>query len=239
MLGTALNVLGILAGGIIGLKRNKPLSAANETRFKILLGVFTVWYGLRLTWLSFGGSLWDIAKQFLVMLLALMLGRLLGRLLGLQKLSNQLGRNARQIITEHAPGQLPRASEGLKACAALFCAQPLGIVGSIQDGLQNYFAPLAIKAVIDGLAMVAFVRLFGWTCLLACIPVLAFQGSLSLLSSLAAPLLVPESVMAAVHAVAGMLVFSVSLNILDLKKLELADYLPSLAVAPLLAWLMR
>jgi uncharacterized membrane protein YqgA involved in biofilm formation len=35
------------------------------------------------------------------------------------------------------------------------------------------------------------------------------------------------------------LVFSVALVILELKKIELADYLPSLIFAPLLAWLTR
>jgi uncharacterized membrane protein YqgA involved in biofilm formation len=31
----------------------------------------------------------------------------------------------------------------------------------------------------------------------------------------------------------------VALVMLDLKRIELADYLPSLAVAPLLTWLLR
>jgi len=36
-----------------------------------------------------------------------------------------------------------------------------------------------------------------------------------------------------------MLVFCVALIILELKKVELADYLPSLLIAPLLTWLWR
>jgi uncharacterized membrane protein YqgA involved in biofilm formation len=35
------------------------------------------------------------------------------------------------------------------------------------------------------------------------------------------------------------MVFCVALIILELKKVELADYLPSLAFAPLLAWMFR
>ena len=38
------------------------------------------------------------------------------------------------------------------------------------------------------------------------------------------------------NAAGGLLVFSVALVILELKKIELADYLPSLIFAPLLAW---
>ena len=40
-----------------------------------------------------------------------------------------------------------------------------------------------------------------------------------------------------VIATAGMLVFCVSLVVLEIKRVELGDYLPSLAFAPLLTWL--
>ena len=56
MIGTALNVAGILVGGLAGLARRKPLSPANESFFKVALGAFTVFYGLRLTWMSLNGS---------------------------------------------------------------------------------------------------------------------------------------------------------------------------------------
>jgi uncharacterized membrane protein YqgA involved in biofilm formation len=39
-----------------------------------------------------------------------------------------------------------------------------------------------------------------------------------------------------INAVGGLLVFSVALVMLGLKRIELADYLPSLVIAPLLAW---
>jgi uncharacterized membrane protein YqgA involved in biofilm formation len=39
--------------------------------------------------------------------------------------------------------------------------------------------------------------------------------------------------------IGGMLIFCGSLIILELKKLQLADYLPSLIMAPLITWLWR
>jgi len=56
MIGTILNVAGILIGGLLGLARRKPLSAASEAYFKVILGAFTVFYGLRLSWISISGS---------------------------------------------------------------------------------------------------------------------------------------------------------------------------------------
>jgi uncharacterized membrane protein YqgA involved in biofilm formation len=53
------------------------------------------------------------------------------------------------------------------------------------------------------------------------------------------PVLETHGLVDSINATGGLLVFCVALIILELKRLELADYLPSLAFAPLLAWLFR
>ena len=240
MIGTALNVVGILGGGIVGLLRRKPLSAATESFFKVALGVFAVYYGLSLTWQSLNGTFLQVLKQLFITVVALMLGRLVGRLCQLQRASNHLGRAARDRISAAKPGDPRRLSEGFKTCAALFCAAPLGLVGAVQDGLSGYAYPLGVKAVMDGLATMGFVRLFGWGAMLAALPVLALQGSITLAcAQFLKPLLDTHGLTNSVNAAGGLLVFSVALVILGLKKIELADYLPSLVFAPLITWLLR
>ena len=240
MIGTALNVAGILIGGLTGLGRRKPLSPANESFFKVALGVLTVFFGLRLTWVSLNGSFLQMLKQLLVVVLAMMLGKVTGRLLGLQSTSNRLGRQARERIAAILPADPSQLSEGFKTCAVLFCAAPLAILGSVQDGLSGYCYPLAAKAVMDGLATMGFVLLFRWGVLFAAMPVLAFEGTITLLcAQFLKPFLEAHRLVDSVNATGGLLVFCVALVILELKKIELADYLPSLAFAPLLTWLLR
>lgn len=240
MIGTLLNAAGIVTGGLVGLWRRQPLSPANEMFFKVTLGAFTVFYGLRLTWLSLNGSFYQILRQLLIVVLALMLGRLTGRLLRLQHLSNALGRMAREQIDTAGKSLSRQNGDGFTACAALFCAAPLGLLGAVQDGLSGYVAPLAIKGVVEGLAMMGFVLLFGWQTILAVLPVVALQGSVTLAcAAFLEPFLRAHGLVDPVNAVGGLLVFSVALVMLQLKKIELADYLPSLAIAPLLAWLWR
>jgi uncharacterized membrane protein YqgA involved in biofilm formation len=240
MIGTIANAAGILLGGIIGLTRKRALPATSEAFFKVALGAFTVFYGLRLTWLSLNGSWTQILKQLLIVVLALMVGKLTGHLLHLQKLSNRIGRDARDRMAAATPENPRRASEGFKTCAALFCAAPLGILGAIQDGLSGYFYPLIVKGFIDGLATRGFVPLFGWGVLLSVIPVLAIQGSITLLSYyFLAPYLRAHGLIDPINAVGGLLVFCVAMVVLDIKKFALADYLPSLAFAPLLTSLLK
>jgi uncharacterized membrane protein YqgA involved in biofilm formation len=164
----------------------------------------------------------------------------------LQRFSNQLGQAARQHLATANPnpdaGVGPRRppAEGFKVCAALFCAAPLGVLGAVQDGLSQYWYPLGIKAVMEGLAVMGFVRMFGWGVLLSALPVLAWQGTVTLVCShWLGTFLAERHLLDAVNATGGLLVFSVALLILQIKRFDVADYLPSLLIAPVLAWLWR
>ena len=246
MTGAILNTAGIVAGGLFGLARRAPLSPQTQVFFKVALGVFIIFYGLRLTWLSVNGPFLLILKQLAIALLAIMLGKLAGRLLHFQKASNHLGQYARKLIEQTRPDDPQRFSNGLNACAILFCASPLGLLGAVQDGLPveagglGYFYPLAVKGVMDGLAMMTFVRLFRWGGMLSALPVLLLLGTVTLVCALyLEPFLRAHGLVGSVNAVGGLVVCTVGLVIFEVKKVELADFLPSLAVAPLLAWLWR
>jgi uncharacterized membrane protein YqgA involved in biofilm formation len=205
-----------------------------ERRIQVLLGVFTVFYGLRLVVMSLHPPFTHILKETGIILLSLMLGRLLGGLFRLQKFSNKIGQQARETFTQYTTQKGPPLV-GFKMCGALYCAAPLAIIGAVCDGLSGYFYPLAVKAIMDGLATMGFASPFRWGPLLAALPVLAFQGSVALLAKLIEQRLGPGEAVDMINAVSGFLVFTVALVMLQIKRIRLADYLPSLAVAPLLA----
>ncbi|SPE54308.1 conserved membrane hypothetical protein [Verrucomicrobia bacterium] len=241
MLGTVLNVAGILIGGGVGLVRRRPLSVAQDSFCKVSLAAFTVYYGLRLTWQSLSGSPLHMLRQLGITVLALMLGSLTGRLLRFQRMSNRLGREAKQKLEAAQHRTERRASETFQACTILFCAAPLGIVGALEEGLtSSYYYPLVVKGVMEGLVTMGFAGLLSWGALLAALPVLAFQGSITLLSSQwLRPFLEAHQLTDSVNATGGLLIFSTALVMLGLKKIALADYLPSLVFAPLLTWIWR
>ncbi len=237
MIGTYLDAAAIVVAGTLALATRKQLPAKAQHWLKLMLGVFTVFFGLRLTWLSLNGSFLQLLKQLVIVVLALMLGKATGHFLHLQKGSNRLGQFARALINTCAAGKPRRFSNGFNTCAVLFCAAPLAVLGAVQDGLSNYSPPLLIKAVMDGLATMAFAAGFGWSVILAALPVLAWQGTLALVSQAATPFLTQHGLVDSINATGGLLVFCVALVILEVKKIELTDYLPSLLFAPLLTWL--
>jgi uncharacterized protein len=241
--GAFLNALGILLGGLFGLALRRPLSVRVQLFFRSALGVLTVLFGLRLIWLSVNGTFLSALKQFFIALLAVMVGNLLGKLLGLQKISNRLGRYAGNIITAGPAGARRNPGDGFSACAILFCVAPLGLIGAVADGLSNYFYLLAVKAVMDGLATLGSVKTLGWPAALSAFPVFLFLGAITVACRLyAVPFLASHSLngddlVGSVNTVAGLVSCAVALVIFQVRKVALANYLPGLAVAPLLAWL--
>ena len=236
MIGTILNAAGILIGGIVGLTVTKQMTPATQSAMKGLLGVLTVYVGLKLTWTGLGGGFWLVMKQLTIVVLALTLGRITGRLLRLQDGTNRLGQYAKEKFTQVAQGTTHRFSEGFVTCTLLYCVGPMAILGSIQDGLEGRWETLGVKAIMDGLATMAFVATFGWGAILSVVPVVAYQGTITLAAKFLAPVLQERALMDSMNATGGLLVFCIALVILELKKVELANYLPSLAFAPLLTW---
>jgi hypothetical protein len=240
MIGTWLNVGAIIVAALIAISTRANLTAGAQQFAKVLLGVATTWFGLKLCWhgLASRDVKWFF-YQLLVVLAAMVIGHLLGKVCRLQQLFNRLGHLAKTKL-EKASERGPNAgNDGFLAATILFCAAPLGIVGALADGLEGYFAPLAIKAVMDGLAAFSFVRMFGWTTILSAVPVAAFLSLLTVMASRAAPWLASHEVLGVVNASAGLIVTYVTLVIFEVRKVELANYLPSLIVAPLLMMLLQ
>ncbi len=246
MTGAILNAAAIVIGGILGLIRPQPLSAQTQAFFKLCLGTAAMFFGLRLTWLSVHGSFLLVTKQLFIAFVALTLGNLLGKLIRLQKLSNRLGQHARQLIEQQRPNRPQRFSNGMNACAILFCAAPLGLLGALQDGLPiekgdlGYFYPLAIKALMDGLAMMGFAVMFGWGAIAAALPVFVFLGTITMATGVyVQPFLRDLALLDSVNAVGGLIVCTVGVVIFEIRRVPLADYLPALIIAPLLTWLWK
>ena len=239
MIGAFLNALGILLGALLGLTGNNHLSTRTQNQIRTALGALTAFCGLRLVWENLSGGLVTGLKQLLLAGLAVVVGSLLGKIFGLQNISNGLGRRAAALLTGAEKNPPGKPLDGLTAATVLFCAAPLGLLGAATDGLADYFFPFALKAVMDGLAMASFVKFFRWPVALAAVPVFFFFNGLTLaVQNLALPWLTANHLLASVNLTAGLVIGATALVVLEVRRVELANYLPALAVAPLLTQLV-
>jgi uncharacterized protein len=232
--GACLNAIGILLGALIGLARETPLSLRTQLLLRNAIGAFTFLFGVRLIYLSIGGTFLSCLKQVFIAMLAVIFGFWIGKFLRFQRMSNYLGHLAGNAIAaaQKSPGQNP--GDGLNACAILFCAAPLGLIGAVTDGLSGYFYLLAVKAVMDALAMTGFVRLFRWPSALSAGAVFVFFSAISMAVQFYVIPYLSAPELNSVNATAGLLTCVVTIVIFEIRKVALANYLPALAIAPVL-----
>lgn len=240
VIGALLNALGILIGALFGLVVRKPAAARTQAFFKTALGAFTIVYGVRLIYENLHGGVAASFKQLLVAFLAVVLGYWLGRLGRLQKLSNTIGHHAATLLSAAQKNPPGTAGAGLVAATTLFCAAPLGLLGVVADGLQGYFYLLLLKGIMDGLAMQSFVKLFRWPVALSALPVFIFFKGLTWLVQMdVKPWLDTHNLTCYPALAAGLVTCIVPVVIFEVRRVELANYLPALVVAPLLGyWLV-
>ena len=116
-----------------------------------------------------------VMKQMLLLFTALVVGNMAGRLLGIQKKLNRLVMFAKDQFDK------PSKSQGFKLTSALYCLTPFAAIGACMEGLTGDYRTLLLKAVMDGMAAHSFYRLFGGSVVVSAIPLLAFQGNLTLI----------------------------------------------------------
>jgi uncharacterized membrane protein YqgA involved in biofilm formation len=239
VIASALNSFAILLGSAFGLASHRQIPPHRQKQLQVLLGASLVIVGLHLTVSSLHGSFRSGLLQAAIIVLSLMLGRFTGSLLGLQRLSNHAGRSASRALLESETGQRARFGDGFAACTTFFALAPLAIIGPLIDGLSDNWHPLAAKSLMDGLAAISFARTFGPSAAASALPVFVWQGTCFLLAQSLRPFLESQSLLDPIAGVAGLLVFMVALVALGLRRIRLADYLPSLLYAPLLTRLLQ
>ena len=139
------------------------------------------------------------------------------------------------VTDQHAARE--RFIEGWLTASLLFCVGPLTILGSLSDGLGRGIDQLTLKSVLDGFAAMAFASSFGFGVLMSALSVAVVQGSLTVLG-VALGSLLPDAHIAALTATGGLLLVGISLRLLRIREIPVADMLPALIVAPLLTQLV-
>lgn len=225
MTGTILNVVTVLIGGILG----AVLGGRLPERVRE-----TVMHGLGLLVFVIGMQMALTTRNLLIVLASILLGGILGELLGIQARLDTFGQKLEVRFARG--GEAGTFTRGFVTASLIFCVGPLSILGSIQDGLLGDFNLLAIKSTLDGFAGLAFASTLGIGVAFAAIPVLVYQGAISLTAMVLGTALGAVSRetpwVIEMSATGGVLIMGISLILLNLKQVRVANLLPAVLFAP-------
>lgn len=230
-LGTLINALAIIAGGIVGMVFGKKIpERMQETLLKV--------NGTAVLFIGIGGVM---SKMFtikdgvvntqgsMMMIGSLAIGTVAGELLDLDGWMHRFGVCLQK---KTGNGSDSHFIEGFVSASLTVCIGAMAIVGAIADGIDGNHSVLFAKAVLDLIIVMVMSASLGKGCLFSFVPVVILQGSVTLLAKLIAPLITTVA-LDHISYVGSVLIFCVGVNLVFDSKIRVANILPAILVAAL------
>lgn len=227
----------VILGSIIGLLLSKKFTEELNDMIQTACGVITIVLGLQMAFKF---------DSVIFLALSLIFGAIAGYLLnidgGILKFGGWLERKLMPKKTIAVAGGEASLEDGKTELASksnknfayaflnssvLFCVGAMSIVGSFEAGVQGNYTTIYTKSILDGFMAISFTAAMGIGTAFSVIVILIYQGGLTLLSTLIAPY-VSEHLITEVSACGGAIIIMIGINLLGLKKIKTANFLPAL-----------
>ncbi|MDR1737568.1 MAG: DUF554 domain-containing protein [Candidatus Symbiothrix sp.] len=223
MTGTLVNAGAIIAGSAIGLIFKTRLAEKYQTLYFQAVGLFTLVLGVQMA----------LGMTYpLLVILSLVVGGFLGERLQLESKADNLGNFIQQKI--HSRNE--RFTEGITTAFLLFCMGSMTVIGAIEEGFGKTSDLLLTKSVMDFFSAIMLAAGLGIGVLMSFIPLLLFQGGITLLVASAGKD-IPPIIISELTAVGGIILISLGFSLTGIKKLNVLNFLPALALIVVFVWL--
>ncbi|MDJ0898120.1 MAG: DUF554 domain-containing protein [Xenococcus sp. MO_188.B8] len=233
--GTWINIFTVLIGTSFGLILKNRLSGKIQKIITQGIGLVTIWIGVTMA-NSMGKVTARDINGVVLGLVAIVLGAIVGEWLQIEEKLKAIG----DFLKEKFRGQ-GLFTEGFVASSLLFCVGPMTLIGCLKNGLSGDDTLLIIKATMDGIVSIALANIYGIGVGFSIIVLLVYQGGLSLLAGLVADA-IPEPNndphVLIISGVGGLMIMAIGLNLLEITKIRVASFLPAIAFAPLIYYLV-
>jgi uncharacterized membrane protein YqgA involved in biofilm formation len=222
MIGTIVNVGTVIVGASVGIVARKVIPEKLNQRILQVIGLFTFILGTKLALNS---------NHLLIVLISLLSGTITGEILNIDQRLSNLSENIKKKIGSNNP----RFTEGFLTSFLLFCMGPLTIVGALQDGLSGDPETLYTKAIMDGFTSIVLASALGYSVMFSSIPLFIYQALFTLLGMYLGNY-VSDVVINEISAVGGIMIFAIGIQLLNIKRIPVANLLPSLVFVIILTY---
>ena len=216
MFGTLVNVAAIIVGSTLGLILKGGIPKKVGDTVIQALGLSTLLIGIT-------GAI--KVNNVLLVIISMVIGTAIGEAIDIDKFINGLG----QKVENRFKGKHGKVSEGFVTASLLFCIGAMAIVGALNSGLKGDYHILYAKSMLDFVFSVIASSSLGIGVMLSSVSVLLYQGTITLLAFAIKGFLI-ESVIADMTAVGSLMIIGISLNLMGIGKLKVANYLPAMFI---------
>ncbi len=234
-LGTVINTIAIIAGGLIGLFFGKFMKERIRDSLCKACGLCVIFIGAAgalegMLEISEGAI---VSGGSMLLIGCLALGTFIGELINLEDKFESFGEWLKKKSGNSGDKLFV---EGFVNASLTVCIGAMAIVGSIQDGILGDASILITKAILDFIIILVMASAQGVGCIFSALPVAVFQGSVTALSTLIKPIMTPIA-LSNLSLIGSVLIFCVGINLVFGKKIRVANLLPSIVFAVIAAFI--
>ena len=223
MTGTLVNCAAVIIGGLIGLLLKKGIKESYTVGINKSLGLAVLVIGINGVianmFTAQNGKLSSSGELLLIVFLVV--GTLIGELL---KLDDRFNRFCGKVDSKFKNGGF---ASGFINGTILFCVGAMSIIGSINDGLTGDSSVLFVKSALDFVNAVIFGATLGFGVIFTCIPMLIYQGGISLLAGTLSSILQGE-LLEQVCMVGYAIIMAIGFNFFLEKKFKTLNMVPAI-----------
>lgn len=222
MVGTIVNTLAVIVGAACGIF----VKAGLDEKYKkqAMDGV-----GLSVLFIGLSGALSGMLSgknHSVLFIISIVVGAIIGQKIDIDEKLNCIG--------EYIQGILPKSSEssvaqGFVSATLLFCGGTMSILGALESGAQGVHSTLFAKSVLDAIVSLILASSMGIGVLLAAGSVLIYEGTLTLLAQMLERYLT-SAMISEISTIGGILITGLAINILGIKQIKVANFLPAILV---------
>lgn len=234
-IGTIINSICIILGSAIGYFSRKFFNISQQESLNKVCGIsimFIAIAGVMSGMLKFNGSEIIVEKSLFVVL-CIALGTIVGELIDIEKWFESLGE---WLKIQSGNGNDSRFVDAFVTASLTVSIGAMGVVGSIQDGLSGDYSTLVLKAVLNFIIIAMMTSSMGIGSAFSVIPVFVIQISITFFASLVSPYVTTMAVNY-LSLIGSVIIFSIGVNLVWGKKINVANMLPAIIFAVLAAYL--
>ncbi len=224
MIAVLINGITVAVGSVIGLFLHKNLREDIKNVVFISAGMVSVVIGMQMSFQS---------NRILYVVISLFAGGIVGTLLDIEGWILSFGGFLEKHFTRGTEDESTFAKGFLNA-SVLFCVGAMTILGALKAGAEHNYDLLLMKSVMDGFMAIMFSAAMGIGVMFSVITILLYEGGLTLAAAWLGPV-IGDAGLAEISGLGGILVIMIGLNLLNLKEIKTANFLPGLVFIALFA----
>ena len=235
-LGTLINVVAIIIGGLIGMLFGKKISESFQSTLRRSTGVCVLFVGIAgalegMLKIDSDGSV--VSGGSLLIILCVTLGTVIGELINIEGGFEKFGAWLKRKTGSDGDNNF---INGFLLSSFTVCIGAMAIVGAIEDAISADVSILITKAILDFIIIMVMAGSLGKGCIFSAIPVAILQGAVTALAVLIKPVLTSDA-LSNLSTVGSVLIFCVGINLVWDNKIKVANMLPSILFAIAAAFL--